>query len=135
MAEGWLDYQTFLKRVQENAGLDTLADAAQVTQAVLETLGERLPRTEREQLAAQLPSELKVLVLRRHPDYPFPLEEFYTRVGGRARTTRVHAVEWSQAVMRALNEAVSQGEMEDVKALLPKEYVALMEGKEEAPQG
>ncbi len=130
-----MDYQTFLKRVQENAGLDTLAEAIQVTQAVLETLGERLPRTEREQLAAQLPGELKVILLHRHPDYPFPLEEFYVRVGGRARTTRVHAAEWSRAVMRALNEAVSQGEMEDVKAVLPKEYEALIEGREETPQG
>jgi uncharacterized protein (DUF2267 family) len=121
-------YDEFISRVQERAGL-ARDEAVRSTEATLATLGERLYRTERENLAAQLPDELKEdlfkevdsEVTRRDVDR-FSLEEFYIRVSARAEIGYPDAVKRAQAVIAVLREAVSAGEIEDVLSKLPDEY-------------
>ncbi len=124
-----MQYDEFIHRVQENAGLATQAEAVQLTKAVLGTLGERLYRTERDDLAAQLPKGLKeFLFAEQDPENirqevrRFSLEEFYNRVSARAEIGRPDAVKQAQAVMAVLQEAVSAGEVADVMAELPDEF-------------
>ncbi len=52
-------YDEFINKVQQKGKFDSLAEAQNATQAVLETLGERLDRTVRNTVTAQLPDELK----------------------------------------------------------------------------
>jgi uncharacterized protein (DUF2267 family) len=121
-------YDEFVTRVRERAGLGR-DEAVRSTEATLATLGERLYRTERENLAAQLPNELKEDLFKqvdsevtwRDVDR-FSLEEFYIRVSARAEVGYPDAVKQAQAVVAVLREAVSAGEIEDVLAELPEEY-------------
>jgi uncharacterized protein (DUF2267 family) len=123
-----MQYDEFISQVQERASLGR-DEAVRSTKATLATLGERLYRTERENLAAQLADELKEHlfqqvdseVTRRDVDR-FSLEEFYIRVSARAEVGYPDAVKQAQAVVAVLGEAVSAGEIEDVLSKLPEEY-------------
>jgi uncharacterized protein (DUF2267 family) len=104
-------------------------EAARLTASTLETLGERLYRTEREQVAAQLPDELKPSLHKRARDQNtrqdverFPLEAFYHRVSARADVDHQHAITGAQAVMQVVRSAVSAGAWNDMVARLPGSY-------------
>lgn len=117
-----MNYDLFIEKVREYAGLEKKEDAIKVTQATLETMSERLSRTHREHLAAQLPNELKPLLPRRQHMVYLLLEEFYQRVGNRADVSYQNAVKYAIAVARVLREAVSAGELEDILSEFPDEY-------------
>ncbi len=117
-----MQYKEFVTKVKENAGLESMEEAGQIVDAVLETLGERLSKTMKEHLAAQLPLELKEPVLKRTYTDRYDLEIFYDRVGARADTGYAHAVTKTRAVMSVLQEAISRGEIEHILSELPEEY-------------
>lgn len=126
-------YEEFIKKVQDYAGLDNTDTAALVTRATLETISERLPRTHREHLAAQLPDELKQYLPRRpHMEYLL-LEEFYRRVASRSDTSYQNGVKYAMAVARVLSEAVAPGELDDILSGLPDEYNELFGRKPAGP--
>ncbi|HXF65018.1 MAG TPA: DUF2267 domain-containing protein [Caldilineaceae bacterium] len=129
-----MQYDDFVRRVQEEAGLETSEEALRLTEAVLATLGERLYRSEQSDLAAQLPRGIKEFLVAKQPPETtrgdvqrFSLEEFYNRVGARTGLRYARAVEQTQAVMAVLQEAVTPGEIEDILQELPAEYQKLFE--------
>jgi uncharacterized protein (DUF2267 family) len=136
-----MEYSEFIKHVQQDAGLDSPDEAVTVTEAVLGTLGEMLSPTERRHLATQLSKPLQDAVDRwveRPPreltrPHRFSLEEFYNRVAARSDTRYPTAVRSSQAVMKTLREAVSQGELADIFRELPQEYEELLTGTPQSP--
>ena len=75
-----MQYDDFIDRVQQRAGLNSQEGAVRAIRATLETLGERLSRAETRQLAAQLPKELRAYFHPRQESQIFPLEEFFNRV-------------------------------------------------------
>ncbi|HET6594384.1 MAG TPA: DUF2267 domain-containing protein [Anaerolineales bacterium] len=118
-----MQFHDFLTRVQEQARLDTPDEAARLTRAVLETLGERLDRKVRNGLEAQLPNELKEFLLARAENSDlYDVEEFYNRVGARADLTYEAAKEQTGQVISVLREAIPEGEIEDILEDLPAEY-------------
>ncbi len=124
-----MQYDEFIQRVQEYAELETQAEAVELTKAVLGTLGERLYRTEADDLAAQLPNGVKEFLFAeqdrentRQEVQRFSLQEFYNRVSARAEIGRPDAIIQTKAVMAVLQEAVSTGEVEDVMDALPGEF-------------
>lgn len=128
-----MESQEFIRKMQQFAGLEDEEQATKVTGAVLETLGERLPLKHRDHLAAQLPAKLRAHVLKREPTKPFVLENFYNRVGVRADISYHRAVHGSLAVIKALQEAVAPGELNDIVAELPQEYGELFGRKQPGP--
>ena len=117
----------FIDRVQERAGLNSREDAEAITRAVLETLGERLDRKVRNGVLAQLPGELKELVLMRAQESEqYNVEEFFNRVGARADLTYQDVTERTRQVLSVLREAISDGEIQDIRESLPDEYDALL---------
>ncbi len=121
----------FVLQVQRHAGLKTSEQAMNATDATLETLGERLDRTRRGKLAAQLPGELKEILLRSRQTQRYLLNEFYNRVAARASLGYPHAVSQAKSVMAILREAVSVKEIEHVLADLPEEYEEFLGEEEE----
>lgn len=77
-------YDEFVAQARRRTGLSSNEESERITAAVLETLGERIYKTEREDLAAQLPSELRKYLSTRPESESFHLEEFYNRVRSRA---------------------------------------------------
>jgi uncharacterized protein (DUF2267 family) len=136
-----MEYQEFVKRVQAEAELVSSDEAEAAIAAVLGTLGEMLPPTERRHLATQLPKPMKDSVtqwMERPPTekgrpHRFGLDEFYNRVAARSNVRHPTAVQCSQAVMKALREAVSEGELADIFRELPHEYDELLTGTPTSP--
>ena len=118
-----MQFDDFITRVQEQAGLNTRDEAISITRAVLETLGERLDRKVRNGLEAQLPNELKEFLLGRvESSDQYDLQEFYNRVGARADLKYGDAVERTRQVITVLRHAVPGGEIEDILEDLSPEY-------------
>jgi uncharacterized protein (DUF2267 family) len=122
--------EEFLSRVAQQTGLD--ADGARrATDAVLETLAERISGGEVEDLTAELAPELHE-PLRRGNDESngaarrMTLEEFAERIAHRERVTEDQAREHAQAVLAALREAITDKEYSDVRTQLPDDYRVLL---------
>lgn len=128
-----MHYQEFIDRVERHAGLSDRQQAVRAIAATLETLGERLSPSEREDLAAQLPQELKAQLDTRPSAAPFSLEEFYNRVRARAAVGYPEAVHLTQTVMAVLQEAVSRGEMADMMSQLRGRYGELFGAPPQGP--
>ncbi|MDQ1380251.1 MAG: hypothetical protein QOJ71_970 [Actinomycetota bacterium] len=117
--------EEFLQRVAKLAN-DDADTATRATEAVLETLGERIAPGEVRDLVARLPVQLHG-PLRRGCDESgpeskrMPLKTFLERVAKRAGTTVDHALQETRAVLATLWAAVGE-EYFDVRVQLPPEY-------------
>jgi uncharacterized protein (DUF2267 family) len=124
-----MKHDEFIGQVQHRARLSSRGEAERAVRATLETLAERLSGGEAEDLAAQLPLEIG-----HHLRGPwsaqgerFPLDEFFRLVSLREGVDLPAAVFHARAVIEVLSEAVSTGEMDDVRAQLPAEYERLFD--------
>lgn len=129
-----MQFEDFIRGVQEQAGLDDREDAITITRAVLETLGERLDRKTRNGIEAQLPNELKEFLLARHENANadrYDLAAFYSRVAARADLKYQKATERTRQVISVLRQALSAGEMQDLMESLSGDYTELF--NKEAP--
>lgn len=120
-----MDYDTFLQRVQQVAGLATREEAERITRVAFGTLSERLNRTERGDLASQLPGELRSVMEAHTGTDRYDLQEFYRRVALRADASLADGEAYARAVTAVLREAVTPGQIEEVLATLPEDYVEL----------
>ena len=126
-----MQHDEFVGHVQNRARLASRGEALRAIRATLETLGERLAGGEAEDLAAQLPPEIGDYLREVESDGSFSLDTFFDRVAEREGTDLPVAVHHARAVVAVLQEAVSAGEMEDVRAQLPEEYNPLFESGSE----
>jgi uncharacterized protein (DUF2267 family) len=124
-----VDAQTFLQDVAARAGLGV--DAARTaTDAVLETLAERIAGGEVDDLITRLPVELHAPLERGRAAAGgratrMDLERFLRRVAEREGASGPEAVRDARAVFGALRDAVGDEEFVDVTVQLPDEYQAL----------
>jgi uncharacterized protein (DUF2267 family) len=119
----------FVKRVAQHGALDP-EDAKRATDAVLETLGERISGGEVEDLIAQLPVELHASLKRGNAASGgkatrMSLEDFVRRVAECEGVDPERALDRTRAVFAALREALPDKELRDVDAQLPAEYDVL----------
>jgi uncharacterized protein (DUF2267 family) len=128
-----MQYAEFAEKVQTRTRLETGDMALDAVQATLETLGERLERDERRRLAAELPSEMERFLFKREETTRFLLEDFYKRVAARADIRVPEAIERSQTVVSVLQESVSAGLLDEIRAQLPEEYDELFAGEPYGP--
>lgn len=125
-----MNYEEFIFRVQGLAGLDAAEDARVASQAALTTLGECLTAEEAEDLSSQLPKGIEEYLVEGSGSERaagYSLEEFYRRVGERAGLHLGEAKSRSRAVAQALEDAVSETEVQDMRALLPSDLDSLFE--------
>lgn len=124
-----MKHDEFIGQVQHRARLSSRGEAERATRATLETLAERLAGGEADDLAAQLPPEIAHHLKSACAGMGerFSLHEFFQRVAQREGVDVAKATYHARAVMEVLNEAVSTGEMDDVRAQLPAEFAKLFE--------
>jgi uncharacterized protein (DUF2267 family) len=120
----------FVNAVANRAGLDEGA-ARRATEAVLETLGERLAGGEVEDLARELAPELREPLERGNGStkgkaVAMSLDDFVERVAEREGARPSEAREHAAAAFATLREAISEKEFEDTVAELPKSYAVLL---------
>src|SRR5918911_3304256 len=118
-----MQYEEFVERVQQRAGLASFAEAEEATRATLTTLGEYLTGGEGLDLAAQLPQGLAEHLRRQPPERSmiFSLNDFLQRVGEEEGARIEEAEAHTRSVLRVLEEAVTKGEMDDVRRQFPGE--------------
>lgn len=127
-----MQHDEFIGQVQNRAQLSSRGDAEVATRAVLETLGERLAGGEPDNAAAQLPKGIADYLEHEWSGVgaSFSLDEFFQRVSQREQVEMPQAVYHTRVVMEVLGEAVSQGEMNDIRSQLPPEFEPLFEGSQ-----
>ncbi len=109
-------YDEFIRNVQDGAGLTSKEPAEAATRATLEVLSGRLTQQEANDLAAQLPEELKGVLSARAPQLEkLSLDEFVAQVQRIAGIDdRTETERCIRAVMGTLTESVTGGEIADV---------------------
>ena len=124
-----MQYEEFIERVQQRAGLTSFAAAEAATQATLTTLGEYLTGGEGLDLASQLPQGLAEPIRQQPPERSkiFSLYDFVQLVGEKEGVGFEEASVHARAVMDVLGEAVTKGEMDDVRRQFPSEFDPLFE--------
>jgi uncharacterized protein (DUF2267 family) len=117
--EGNLKHDELIGRVQHGARLGSRGQAERATGSRLVTLAERLAGGEAKDLAAQHPLEIGKHLKGQWTarDERFSMEECLRRVGVDLPDTVFHA----RGLIEVLGEAVSKGEIDDVRARLNAE--------------
>lgn len=126
-----MKYDEFVGEVQSRARLPSRGDTVRAIQATLETLAERINPGEADDLAAQLPPELGTFLRQVETSERFSVDDFFLRVAAKETADLPDAAHHARAVMAVLQEAVTTGEMEDVRAQLPDTYQPLFEAGSE----
>ncbi len=119
-----MQYEEFIERVQQCSGLASFADAEEATRATLTVLGEYLSGGEGLDLASQLPQPMAE-ILREHPPERsniFSMNDFLQRVGEEEGVGTNEAQDHARAVVDVLEEAVTEGQMQDVRRQFPSEF-------------
>jgi uncharacterized protein (DUF2267 family) len=131
--EDEVKYDEFIAQVQRRADLNTKDEAERAIRATLETLAGRLAGGEAKDLAAQLPPEIAIYL--QQPlvgaGEDFSLDEFFRLVSEREGIELAEASFHARVVLGLLTEAVTMGEIEDVRAQLPAEFRQLFEVENE----
>jgi uncharacterized protein (DUF2267 family) len=122
-----LKYDEFIGQVQHRAGLGSHAEAERATRATLETLAERLAGGEARDLASQLPAELARSLEASDAGIgaKLTLDEFFELVSEREGVDLENSTFHARVVIGVLTEAVSQGEIQDVRVQLPAAFAQL----------
>ena len=124
-----MKYDEFISQVQRRADLASREEAERATRATMETLGERLAGGEAKDLAAQLPPEIAQYLEQAYTGIreKFSLDEFFWRVSQREGVDLTESTYHARVVVALLSEAVTMGEIEDVRAQLPEDFARLFE--------
>ena len=114
----------FIKQVQNRAQINSPDDAELAIRATLETLAERLAGQEANNTAAQLPKGLAAYL--QHDGAGkgdrLSLDEFFQRVSQRENAELPQAKQHARVVIEVLSEAISPGEIKDIRVQLPPEF-------------
>ena len=128
-----MQYDEFIGQVQHQAHLASREDAVRAIRATLETLGERLFGNEADHLAAQLPREIAYYLTNARQRESFGLDEFFQRVQEREGVSveLPEAIYHARVVLSVLQDAVSPGEIADIRAQLPHEFQPIFDARAE----
>ncbi|PLS85535.1 MAG: DUF2267 domain-containing protein [Actinobacteria bacterium] len=120
-----MNYDEFIEEVRERGHMGSREEAEKATRATLRPLAERLRGGEAKDLASQLPPEIAEHLEheRAGAGESFSLDEFFERVCERDEGVDLpRAVYHARVVVDVLGEAITRGEIEDVRSQLPAEY-------------
>jgi uncharacterized protein (DUF2267 family) len=128
-----LPAEAFVQRVAQRAGVDP-PRAERATDAVLETLAERITDGEVDDLVSRLPFALHPPLKRGRAHRTdaaarMPLDAFLRHVAELEDVTPQMARHHASAVLATLREAVGDDEFFDVKSQLPGEYAAVLDAR------
>jgi uncharacterized protein (DUF2267 family) len=120
-------YELFLRNVMDRTGLDE-EGARRATEAVLQTLAERIAGGEVDDLIGRLPPELHEPLRRGREKsgekaQPMSLDDFLERVAEYDGVSTLDARDHARAVLLTLREAVGDDEFFDVAVQLPDAYM------------
>ncbi len=124
-----MQYEEFIDRVRQRAGFGSSSEAEEATRATLTTLGEYLVEGEGLDLASQLPQGLAEHLRQQPPNRPmvYSFPDFLQQIGEHEGVNTDEASAHARAVVSVLREAVSEGEMDDIRRQFPSEFDTLFD--------
>ncbi|MGV9775670.1 DUF2267 domain-containing protein [Streptosporangium sp. NPDC003464] len=121
-----MEHKELIQTVTERAGLSR-EEAADLTRATLETLGDRLSAGEARRFALQLPEPLRESLSVRDRIEQFGLHDFVTRVSRRTGLTMQETERGVRAVLTTLREAIPGDVFDNAMSQLPAELQEMAE--------
>jgi uncharacterized protein (DUF2267 family) len=118
-----MTYRELIKKVQQYSGFSD-SESEQSLKLVVETLSTRLAPDEREDFASQLPAELQDVALTTNEADTYSLEEMYEQLAEIEGVNESRIETQVKAVWRALKDAISGGEIAQIRNQLPKDLAA-----------
>lgn len=115
----------FIAKVVKTGEFGGHEEAEAAIEATFATLRERLAGNEPNNLASQIPGDLGEPLRGEGGREGFALAEFYRRVAEKGNVDESQAIRHARAVALVLQEAVTTGEMDDVRGQLKPEYEEL----------
>jgi uncharacterized protein (DUF2267 family) len=114
---------------RQRAGFGLSSAPEEATRQTLTTLGEYLVGGEGLDLASQLPQGLAENLRREPPNRPmiYSFPDFIQEIGEREGVNIDEALAHARVVVSVLQEAVSEGEMDDVRRQFPSEFDPLFD--------
>lgn len=120
-------FDEFLGQAKHRLEISDGGRALRSVRATLTALGERLPEGEANDLASPLPMEIDRFARDCEHGQGYSFQEFLDRVAELGGTDASRAFGHSRAVLEVLEDAVPEGEIEDVRRALPDDYQELFE--------
>jgi uncharacterized protein (DUF2267 family) len=122
----------FYTVVRQQANLESVEEAEELSDAVLRTLGERLSSGATSDLAEYLPEEPAAALETDSEPESFGPDKFLARIAERAGVEEACAERAIRATTAALETAAAGSEYRDVRQQLPSEYGTLFQEPEDA---
>jgi uncharacterized protein (DUF2267 family) len=120
-----MTYKEMVKKVSDYSGFSD-SEAERALRCIVEKLATRLTTDERYDFAAQLPTELQE-VAEIEDDTPTTTgQEMIQEICAEEDIDEKHAKKQLHAVWLTLEDSISPGEIEDIKAQLPNDLVATL---------
>src|SRR4051812_37282870 len=113
-----MKYRELIKKVQDYSGFSD-RESEEALELVVETLASRLNEGERQDLASQLPEELEDAALAPTSTSKFSAEEMFEELSTLQNIDESHAKKQVLAVWNALQDALTPGEIDDIRSQLP----------------
>ncbi|MGE5430614.1 MAG: DUF2267 domain-containing protein [Syntrophomonadaceae bacterium] len=122
-----MEFDEFIRSVKHKAVLDNRDEVIRAIKVTLQTLKERLSGDEPRHIAAQLPRQIGEMLQEDGRGENFTVDEFFKRVSRREGTEIPVAMLHARAVLEVIKDAITVGEMDDVRAQLSAEFYELFE--------
>lgn len=117
-----MQYRELIKQVQHYSGFSD-SESETALRLFVEKLSARLTEEEREDFASQLPSDLQDIALSVEGTEKWSGSEFIKQFCEEEDIEEGRAKKQIHAVWEAIKDAISPGEVEDIRAQLPNDLV------------
>jgi uncharacterized protein (DUF2267 family) len=121
-----MEYEEIIGLIRRASGSLDREEAARSAQATLETLAERLPPGEAEDLLRELPAEMRPWLYTETDAAPYGIDEFLQRVAELEGTELESALLAARAVFFALGDAMSAEALAHLADSLPQSFDPLL---------
>ena len=120
-----MQYRMLIKKVQDYSGFSD-SEAENALKLVVEKIATRLTGGERKDFASELPKELEDLAMASKEPDKFGADDMFKEISELQDIDVGHAKKQVMAVWRALKDAITPGEIADIKAQLPRDLSAVL---------
>lgn len=120
-----MKYREMIKRIQHLSGFSD-AESKEALEMLVECIAVRLNEGERKDFASQLPQELKGIALSVYPTDQNSKADLLEHFMTTQDITEAHAKKQILTAWKTLKEAISEGEIEDIRSQLPNKTVAFL---------
>jgi uncharacterized protein (DUF2267 family) len=120
-----MQYRELVKRVQDYSGFSD-SESETALRIFIKRLAMRLTPDEREDFASELPMDLQDIALTEAAPQRISAEQFVQQFAEEEDIDESRAKKQILAAWQAVKDAISPGEIDDIKAQLPNDMVAML---------